>query len=52
MFQNKTCRRGKLPRISIKRLMILAKTAKLPCFTFGMEFAIFAFEKCILRKKM
>ena len=49
-FQNKTCRRGKLPRISIKWRIFLAKTAKLPCFTFGMEFAIFALEKCILRK--
>lgn len=51
MFQNKTCRRGKLPRITIKWRIFLAKTAKLPCFTFGMEFAIFAFEKCILRRK-
>lgn len=25
--------------------------AEFACFTFGMEFAIFAFEKCILRKK-
>lgn len=50
-FQNKTCRRGKLPRITIKWRIFLAKTAKLPCFTFGMEFAIFAFEKCILRRK-
>lgn len=49
-FQNKTCRRGKLPRITIKWRIFLAKTAKLPCFTFGMEFAIFALEKCILRK--
>jgi len=50
-FQNKTCRRGKLPRITIKWRIFLAKTAKLPCFTFGMEFAIFAFEKCILCRK-
>lgn len=50
-FQNKTCRRGKLPRISIKWRIFLAKTEKLPCFTFGMEFAIFALEKCILRRK-
>lgn len=50
-FQNKTFRHGKLPRISIKWRIFLAKTAEIACFTFGMEFAIFAFEKCILRRK-